>query len=205
MLAAAALVSALAAGAANVGGNLAPLLDGMGPDRGPRASPVAAAQRYFHQGMTLTWGFNSAEAARSFDAAIAVDPRCALCYWGLAWSLGPNVNTDMDAAAADRVRNALARAQALMPHASRRTRALVGALTVRHPATDPSGVPDEDAYANRMRVLARAYPRDADVATLAAEAMLNLHPYDWWDADGAPRPWTPEIRAQLERALAIAP
>jgi tetratricopeptide (TPR) repeat protein len=40
---------------------------------------------------------------------------------------------------------------------------------------------------------------------LAAEALLNLHPYDWWTRDGAPRPWTGEIRARLAQALAIAP
>ena len=57
----------------------------------------------------------------------------------------------------------------------------------------------------RMRALARGYPRDADIATLAAEAMLNLHPYDWWAQDGSARPWTAEIRTLLTRALAIAP
>ncbi len=191
-----------AAGAASAGATAAPLLDGMGRDRGPMASRVPAAQRYFHQGMTLVWGFNSAEAARSFEAAIASDPRCALCYWGLAWSLGPNINADMDASAEGRVRAALSRAATLSPHASRRTRALVAALAVRHPAP---GAIDEDAYAVRMRALARAYPRDADIASLGAEAVMNLHPYDWWDPDGAPRPWTPEIRSQLVRALALAP
>ncbi len=150
-----------AAGAASAGDAAAPLLDGMGRDRGPMASRVPAAQRYFHQGMTLVWGFNSAEAARSFEAAIASDPGCALCYWGLAWSLGPNINADMDASAEGRVRAALSRAAALSPHASRRTRALVDALAVRHPAP---GAIDEDAYAERMRALARAYPRDADIA-----------------------------------------
>ena len=197
---------ALYAGSADAAGDAAaPLFDGMGRDHGPVASRVPAAQRYFHQGMTLTWGFNPAEAARSFEAAIRADPRCALCWWGLAWALGPNINSDMDAGAAERVRAALVEAQALAPHASRRTRALVDALAVRHPAADPARPPDEDAYAERMRALARAYPRDADLATLAAEALLNLHPYDWWDAHGMPRPWTPEIRSQLARALAIAP
>ena len=48
-----------------------------------------------------------------------------------------------------------------------------------------------------MRALARRHPRDADIATLAAEAMLNLHPYDWWAQDGSARPWTAEIRTLL--------
>ena len=85
----------------------------MGADRGPVASRIPLAQRYFHQGMALTWGFNPAEAARSFAAAAAIDPRCALCYWGLAWASGPNINADMTADDAARVRDALARARAL--------------------------------------------------------------------------------------------
>ncbi len=56
-----------------------------------------------------------------------------------------------------------------------------------------------------MRELARAYPRDADIATLAAEALMNLHPYDWWDPQGAPRAWTGEIRSLLARALELSP
>ena len=54
----------------------------------------------------------------------------------------------------------------------------------------------------RWRNATRATPL---VALLAAEALLNLHPYDWWSADGTPRPWTPEIDGLLERAMALDP
>ncbi len=168
----------------------APLFDGMGPDRGPVGSRIPLAQRYFHQGMALTWGFNPAEATRSFAAAAEIDPRCALCYWGLAWASGPNINADMTPGDALRVRGALDRARPLAIHASRRDRELTEALAARHPVTGDAAAVDEEAYADRMRALAQKYSRDADVATLAAEAMLNLHPYDWWADDGAPRPWT---------------
>lgn len=183
----------------------APLLDGMGPYDGPAASRNTLAQRYFRQGVALTWGFNPAEAARSFEAAAAVDPRCALCYWGLAWSLGPSINTDMDADAAQRVRAALVRARELAPRASLRTRALIEALSARHPPSADALAPDEEAYAARMRALAHRYPRDADVATLAAEALMNLHPYDWWEPNGAPRAWTGAIRSLLAQALRQSP
>ena len=183
----------------------APLLDGMGPDRGPVASRIPLAQRYFHQGMALTWGFNPAEAARSFAAAAAIDPGCALCYWGLAWASGPNINADMTPDDAARVRDALGRARALAARASPRYRELIEALSARHPAAGDAAAVDEEAYADRMRGLARKYPRDADIATLAAEAQLNLHPYDWWTRDGGAQPWTGEIRRLLSRALALAP
>jgi tetratricopeptide (TPR) repeat protein len=184
---------------------VAPVLDGMGPDRGPVASRVSAAQRYFHQGVTLVWGFNPNEAARAFEAAARADPECALCWWGLAWSLGPNINADMDPVNAERVHAALARARALSPKAGRRTAALVAALSLRHLAGGAVAAADEEVYATRMRALARDFPRDADIAVLAAEAQLNLHPYDWWRKDGSPQPWTPEIKRLLARALALRP
>jgi hypothetical protein len=84
----------------------APLLDGMGAYTNPTGSPSKRAQRYFDQGMVLTWGFNAAEAARSFEAATREDPKCGICFWGLAWALGPNVNADMHKADAARVLNA---------------------------------------------------------------------------------------------------
>ena len=194
------VVLAASLGIARAAAPTAPLLDGMGPDRGPVASRIALAQRYFHQGMALTWGFNPAEAARSFAAAAAIDPGCALCYWGLAWASGPNINADMTADDAARVRDALARARTLAAKAPRRDRELIEALSGRHPAAGDAAALDEESYAARMRALARKYPRDADIATLAAEAILNLHPYDWWAQDGSARPWTAEIRALLTRA-----
>jgi tetratricopeptide (TPR) repeat protein len=200
-LAAAALVLGAVAPA---GAAEAPLLEGMGSYRHPTGSRSELAQRYFDQGMVLAWGFNPAEAVRSFEAATRLDPACAVCFWGLAWALGPNLNSDMEPGAAPRVAAALSRARALAAQASPADRALIAALGARHPAA-AKGVPDEEGYAARMRDAARRHPRDADVATLAAEAIMNAHPYDWWERDGKPQRWTPEIVALLERALALAP
>jgi tetratricopeptide (TPR) repeat protein len=181
----------------------APLLDGMGPYRGPIASGNALAQRHFGQGVVLAWGFNPAEAARSFAEAARIDPRCALCFWGLAWSLGPNVNSDMQASDAPRVAAAIARAKATARSAQ--ARELVAALAARHPDPAHPDRLDEDTYAERMQALARAHPRNADLAMLAAEALINLHPYDWWDAQGKPHPWTVTTLALLDRAIALEP
>ena len=199
------MLLAAVTGHAGADPSVAPLLGGMGIDAGPRASRSATAQRYFHQGVMLTWGFNPAEATRSFEAAASADPDCALCLWGLAWALGPNINADMAAGDEARVHAALGRARALPAHASRRDRALIGALSVRHPVAGGATALDEEAYAVRMRALAREYPRDADIAVLAAESVLNLHPYDWWAKDGSARPGTDEVRLLLARALAIEP
>ena len=181
----------------------APLFAGMRPYHPPAGTSSALAQRYFEQGMAFAWGFNPAEAARSFAAATRADPRCAACYWALAWVNGPNINTDMDAAAAPAVATALQRAQALADGAPARYRELIAALAARHPG--PMAPIDEEAYAKKMRALAQRHPRDAEIATLAAEAELNLHPYDWWDADGAAKPWTNTATDLLARALRLDP
>jgi tetratricopeptide (TPR) repeat protein len=77
-------------------------------------------------------------------------------------------------------------------------RDVIAALAVRHPRGRPI---DEAAYAERMRSLAKRYPDDADVLFLAGEAILNLHPYDWWERDGRAKPWTPEIEQLFGEAL----
>jgi tetratricopeptide (TPR) repeat protein len=174
----------------------------MGPYTNPTGSPSKLAQRYFDQGMVLAWGFNAAEAARSFETATREDPKCGICFWGLAWSLGPNVNADMHKADAARVQMAVRRAEALSVNASPRHRGVIAALLARH---RKQGVVDEERYVAEMRALARRNPGDADILTLAAEAQLNLHPYDWWEKDGAPKSWTPEIEALLAAALKAAP
>jgi tetratricopeptide (TPR) repeat protein len=180
----------------------APLLYGLDGVHFPIESRDRLVRRYFDQGVLLVYGFNPEEAARSFEAAVAIDPACASCWWALAWALGPSINTDMGAQAAVRVDQALREARRHARLAAPLQRALIDALTLRHPRHD---VIDEAAYAQRMRALARSYPRDAGVALLAAEALLNLHPYDWWAASGAPQPWTPEIERLLERAMALDP
>jgi len=181
----------------------APFFAGMRPYHPPAGTPSVLAQRYFEQGMALAWGFNPAEAARSFAAAAAADPHCAACYWALAWVKGPTINADMDPAAATEVAAALKRAQAEAANAPSRYRGLIAALVARHP--DPGQPVDEAAYARHMRALAQRHPRDAEIATLAAEAELNLHPYDWWETDGAAKSWTVGATDMLARALRLAP
>ena len=81
----------------------APLFPDLGRYHFPADTRDRLAQRYFDQGMLLAFGFNPEEAARSFDAALAIDPACASCWWALAWALGPTINADMAPAAGERV------------------------------------------------------------------------------------------------------
>lgn len=182
----------------------APLFEGMGAYRADDVSRSATVRRLVAQGMVLAWGFNPGEAARSFAAALELDPQCAAAAWGLAWALGPSINADMASSDEARVDAALRRARELRAGAPLRWRDLIDALSLRHPRPG-SGVVDEQAYAMRLAALAKQHAGDADVATLAAEATMNLHPYDWWTDDGQPQAWTLGISADLTRALAAAP
>lgn len=185
-------------------GEVFPLFDGMGPYAAGDASGSALARRHFAQGMVLAWGFNPEEAARSFRGALHHDPGSAAACWGWAWSLGPNINSDLAAAHVPQVDEALVRARALKPGAAPRWQGLIDALSARHPRPGTPEV-DEEAYARQLRALADRWPRDADLATLAAEAVMNLHPYDWWDGQGRPHDWTREILQLLSRAMALQP
>jgi tetratricopeptide (TPR) repeat protein len=181
---------------------MAPVLTGFDGYHFPTVSSDHRVRRYFDQGVLLVYGFNPEEATRSFEAALAIDPACAACWWALAWALGPNINTDMGAQSAVRVEQAIGEARRHARRASPVQRSLINALALRHPG---NGRIDEAAYAQSMRTLARRHPHHADVAFLAAEALLNLHPYDWWAPDGAPLPWTREIEGLLARAMALNP
>lgn len=56
------------------------------------------AQKYFDQGLRLTYTFNHAEAIRAYREAARIDPDCSMCYWGIALAYGPNINLPMDSA-----------------------------------------------------------------------------------------------------------
>lgn len=168
---------------------------------------VPPAQRYFDQGLRLYYAFNHAEAVRAFEEAARLDPGCAMCHWGVALALGPNVNAPtMDSAASARAYAAAQRALRLAPGAAPAERALVRALAVRYAATptpDRAGL--DSAYARAMAAVAREHPDDAEAATLYAESLMDLSPWSYWTADGRPRPDTPALLASLERVVAANP
>jgi hypothetical protein len=203
------LFSLTACGAADdvsVRRDTVPLYDNLGIHHYAITTSVPLAQQYFDQGLRLYYAFNHGEAVRAFDEAAAIDPRCAMCYWGAALSHGPNINLPMDADAAGAAWAALQQALAVRPHASERERGLIDALATRYAEDAPAERAALDsAYARAMSLLAERYPDDVEVRALAAEALMDLSPWQYWDADGSPRPHTPEILRHLDAALAVNP
>lgn len=178
------------------------------PDIGNYHHPITTksrdAQSYFNQGLTLLYGFNHDEAARYFRRAAELDSDAAMFYWGWALAIGPNYNdTAVDdhraKATLDAVRNAIERA----PRASAREQDYIRALAKRYPSE--KGNSDWKQfhldYSDAMREVVKKYPDDLDAATLFAESLMMLRPWQLWSLDGKPAPGTEELVAVLESVL----
>jgi tetratricopeptide (TPR) repeat protein len=183
-----------------------PLFAGLGRLRFPTSTKNVRAQRFINQGLTFHYAFNHEEAIRSFEQAARLDPRSAMAWWGVALAHGPNINLPMESAAGVKAWDAIGKAQALARGASPRERAYIAALAKRYEAVPgPTRARLDTAYVDAMRKLARAWPADLDAATLFAEALMNLRPWDHWTKDGRMQPGTEELLPVLEGVLARAP
>ncbi|MDB5839632.1 MAG: hypothetical protein JWQ23_1584 [Herminiimonas sp.] len=184
-----------------------PLYDNLGTLAYPITTSKPQAQKYFNQGLRLAYGFNHDEAAQAFRMAQKIDPKCAMCYWGEALVLGPNINMPMDPDANPPAVAASDRAVAMMKRATPREQALISALAARYsdaPGAERSAL--DSAYADAMAKVAARYPNDQDIGVLYAEALMNLSPWDYWENGGAtPKGRTAELVATLERVLKANP
>jgi len=189
------------------GDNKAPLFEGLGDLDYPISTDDSLVQRYFNQGLILAYGFNHAEAARSFYYATRLDPNCAMAFWGYAYVLGPNYNSGMENDNYERAYKAIMEATKLSKkNTTEKERGLIEALSkryVKEAVEDRS--PLDLAYANAMKELYAKYPNDADVGVLYAESLMNLHPWDLQDKKGNNKEWTPEIISILENIIARNP
>lgn len=206
----------------------APTLDGFGSSDWRISTGSDAAQRLFSQGVLQAYAFNEREAVRQFKAALAADPACAMCAWGVAWQLGPNINAP-ERGDLTEARRYVIYALRNADKASARERALIEAMALRYgeaPAADvkrdgPAAAgetcrsgggaaasvnPLDAAYARRLHALLQATPDDPDLLSLWAEAaMVATGDDDWWNPDtGKPLPVIAEMVDRLERAQAKA-
>jgi tetratricopeptide (TPR) repeat protein len=184
-----------------------PLWDGLGSITYKITTSSAEAQAYFDQGLRLAYAFNHGEAQRAFRKAQKLDPACAMCFWGEALVLGPNINLPMPEDAVRPAFTAAGKASALAEKASPREQALIAALVPRY-AQDPKAerAPLDLAYATAMEKVAAQYPDDDEIAVLYAEAVMDLSPWNYWQPGGKePNPKSVPIVPTLERVLARKP
>src|SRR5690606_17090534 len=180
-----------------------PLYDNLGTHHYSITTSNPQAQRYFDQGLRLYYAFNHQEAIRAFTEAVRLDPACAMCHWGVALALGPNINAPMDPTAVEPALAALE--QARKGQASDVERAMIDALAARYTTPPPEDRSTLDqTYADAMAKVVRQYPDNHEAAALYAESLMDLSPWRYWE-NGEPRPDTPKILAQLERVIAANP
>ena len=190
----------------------APLLSGLGTHDHKISTEIPGAQRYFNQGLVLSFAFNHAESIRSFKAAQKLDPNCAMCYWGEALSRGPNINVTSDGKVVmsdnDRLEafKAIERAKELMSSSTLKEQDYIIALSSRYNGqvgTDRSVL--DRKYAQSMEELSKKYPDDMDASSLFAESLMNTMPWNYWAEDGNPKPDTVKVINSLEDVLEKAP
>lgn len=189
-----------------------PLIPGMGDLHHPVSTTDPTAQRYFDQGLTLIYGFNYDGAYKSFEQARAKDRNLAMAEWGMALAMGANINIDIDSERMKTAVEHIARAWALLPHASERERDYIEALSSRYSLTTPK---DQLAIAYSQAMerlwkkhwvdeLAKERPNpDPDAAVLYAESLMDLRPWHLWK-DGKPVEGTLQILSVLD-AVRIYP
>jgi tetratricopeptide (TPR) repeat protein len=184
-----------------------PLWPGLGTVTYKITTANERAQAYFDQGLRLAYAFNHGEAQRAFRMAQKLDPDCAMCFWGEALVLGPNINLPMQEDAMAPAFAVAQKAKALAGKVSPREQALIGALTTRYGSDPKAARPAFDkAYASAMAKVAAQYPDDDEIATFYAEAVMDLSPWDYWKPGGRkPNPQSVPIVPTLERVLARNP
>ena len=184
------------------GAKPAVLMTGLGSLHHPVSTTKPEAQRFFDQGLSLVFAFNHDEAVRSFKRAAELDPQMAMAWWGVALALGPNINQDIELSGEQAAVDAAQKARALSQNKPTIERAYIEALAKRY-SIDPKADLKKLAvdYKNAMGDLVKKYPDDLDAATLYAESMMDLRPWQLWTADGKPAEGTEEIITVLESVL----
>lgn len=184
----------------------ATLLPGLGPHRYPISTKSLKAQEFFEQGLKLVYAFNHWEAIQAFREAARLDPDCGMAYWGLALAYGPNLNDinpkDRERIAYESIQKAISKKDRVSPV----EKDMIDAMAARY---DGNAYDVRDSlnslYAQAMLKIAAKYPDDAEVQTLAADAVMNTMPWDYWQKDGSPKPPTAEAKKILEAVLKKSP
>jgi len=178
------------------------LMEGLSNLHHPVSTQNAEAQQFFDQGLRLVYAFNHEEAARSFHRAAELDPKLAMAWWGVALAVGPNYNLPVDPEREKLAVEACGKAHALASSASPIEQAYIEAISKRFSADAKADYHQLDIdYSKAMAVLTHRYPDDLDAATLYADSLMNLRPWQLWNADGTPAEGTNEIVSTLEGVL----
>ncbi len=155
-----------------------------------------SAQLYFNQGLTLFYSYHPQQALASFKEAARFDSNCAILYWGQALAMGPNYNASPWYKMDKNVIPVLESMNNKALSASAKEKDLIAAMNKKYDVTDTNDTGRNklnNNYAEAMKMLVAKYPEDADIKALYIDAVMVMHTWDFWNNDGTPQPWTPEL------------
>lgn len=182
-----------------------PLLPGWGNYSWKITTDSDSAQVYFNQGINMYYAFHIIEARASFDKATRFDPDCAMAWWGKALAFGPNIN-DFGYQQPSEAYPAARKAIELKTKTTNAERALIIAMATRYSSDSAADQLSLNInYRDAMKQVFDAFPQDENINTLYADALMLIHPWDLYDHEFNPKPWTPEIVATLKHAIKLNP
>jgi tetratricopeptide (TPR) repeat protein len=164
-------------------------LTGIGNDHFPISSHNPETQKWFDQGINLTYDFWDYEAARAFEQAIRTDPNCAICHWAMFETLGSR-----DSETQGFAHDELMQAVALRSKANAREKLYIDAAQAEEKESLADGESSADSQAILRRIV-KKYPSD-----IVARLMLSESVRDGFD-DGKPRKGTQESMVILQGIL----
>jgi len=190
----------------DVNGKYIPLLQGWGNHSYTITTNNDSAQVYFNQGLNFYYGYHFREALASFKESARFDSTCAMAYWGQALASGPYYNDYYY----KMKKGTEAILQSMNKYATNSTgkeRDLAEAMNKRYSAdTTNADRPQLDKnYAAALSSLIKKYDQDNDIKALYIDAMMLLHKWDFWNNDGTPKSWTPELVSLCEEILQHEP
>jgi Tfp pilus assembly protein PilF len=155
------------------------------------------AQMWFDQGLNLLHDFWDYESARAFQQAVRVDPKCAMCSWGLYQALtfrGGSDNVYADQALDSAVR--------LKDHASKAEKLYIEASVAARDAQKAAGEgrANDAAEIAVWRRLVKENPKDLQAKVFLASSLRN-----GYDETGEPKKGTQEAITLLQEVLKTAP
>ena len=181
-------------------------LPGWGHYSYPISTTSDSARIYFDQGLNMYYSYHTKEALASFKESARFDPDCAMAYWGQALAMGPHYNSAHNYVIPENIAEVLKLMnQTAAGSSSAKESALVKVMNLRYSTADKDKAKLNMAYANGMSALMSVYPQDADIKALYIDAVMLIHPWDFWNSDGSAKEWTPEIVALCENLLQTKP
>jgi tetratricopeptide (TPR) repeat protein len=164
-----------------------------------------STQFYFNQGINMYYSFHIFEALASFKKASLLDTEAPMPYWGIALAYGPNIN-DVTYTATPKALEAIKKAESLSARSNAFEKGLITAMLLRYSAdSSKKRIELDGAYAQSMKELYSRNLSNPDAGALYADALMLLHPWDLYDQQQRPKPWTPELVEVLENVLKLSP